>query len=313
MQYRAFGPDDWKISEIGLGTYAIGGYWGPTDDEESRKVIEEAYNLGVNFFDTADIYGRGKAEKLIGEVLVNNGLREEIYIATKAGYDFYTVPGKMPKNFDPQHLDFALNKSLERLNTDYVDLFQLHSASVENMQDDSVLKFLESAKKDGRVKLVGVSVYGLPGVQEAVTHNVFNSVQFIVNMLADQENIRRMLELCASENVSVIAREPLEQSLLTGKYSIENINETFPKDDHRSVKWTREYLEVELPRVYELSAKFVNDNCTLPQAALRYALSFPGVATVIPGARKLSQLRENVAASNMERFTEEDMRYIASV
>lgn len=306
MKYRTFGSLGWKVSEIGLGTYAIGGYWGSSDDSESRKVIERAYSSGVNFYDTADLYGRGKAEKFIAEILVKNGLREEIFIATKAGYDFYSDPPKLIKNFDPLYLDMALNKSLERLGTDYVDLFQLHSASVEDMAEGSVIKFLERTKEDGRVKAAGVSVYDLSGVQEVVRHDVFDSVQFIVNMLSEKEEIEEMIRLSASRNLGIIAREPLEQSLLSGNYSYDS---SFPKDDHRSVKWNQEYLEKQLPRVDYLR-KLANEERTLAQTAIKFVLSYPEISTAIVGARRLNHLQENIEASEMVELTNEELAII---
>jgi aryl-alcohol dehydrogenase-like predicted oxidoreductase len=203
----------------------------------------------------------------------------------------------------------ALDRSLERLKVDSVDLYQLHSVPVEEMQKGHVIEFLERAKKDQRIRAAGVSVYNLSGVQEALCHSVIDTVQVIVNMLSDKAELESIMSLCAIHQIGVIAREPLAQSLLTGKY---DSSSQFGKNDHRAYKWTKEYLARELPRVEELRC-LAREGRTLVQAALKYVLSFAQVSTVIPGARNLQQLRDNAKSSDLPPLTGEELDLIKSV
>jgi aryl-alcohol dehydrogenase-like predicted oxidoreductase len=309
MLYRKFGKLGWEISEIGLGTYAIGGYWGPTDDKESLEVIEKSFELGVNFFDTADIYGRGKSERFIRELFVDNGLRTKIFIATKGGHDFYTSPPKLFRNFDIEYLNGALNRSLERLGTDYVDIYQLHGPDLDVMKKGDIFSFLEMAKKDGRIRAAGLSLYNLEGVQEAIKHTVVDSIQCIVNMLVEKNDVKEILNQCSNKGVAVIARQPLAQSLLTGKY---NESAKFTNDDHRSVSWTKDYLEQELPRVEKLK-QLVLTNRSLVQSALKFVLSYSNISTVIPGARNVRQLIENLNTEDVPVLTPTELQLIMSI
>jgi len=309
MKYRAFGSMGWRVSEIGLGTFAIGGYWGPSDDNMSKRVIEKSYELGVNFYDTADVYGRGKSERFIAEIFVDNNMRSDIFIATKGGHDFYTSPPKLLRNFDVSYLDNALNRSLERLHTDYIDVYQLHGPAVEIMQQEHVFEFLEKAKKDGRIRAAGVSVYDLAGVEEALRNDVVDSVQFVLNILVNHDEVKNILSACATRGVGIIAREPLAQGLLTGKYGVDA---SFPEDDHRAAKWTHEYLEKQLTKVSKLST-LADKNRNLSQVALLFVLAHQEVSVVIPGARDLQQLFDNIRTTDLPSLTERELEIIRSI
>lgn len=287
MRFRAFGKTGIQLSEVGFGAWAIGGTsYGPTDDATSLQALQRALDLGVNFFDTADVYGNGHSEELIGKTL--RGIRKNVFIATKGGWDFYHSKERA-KNMSSAYLKEALHQSLKRLETDTVDLYQLHNPDLRTIEEGQLFKTLEEFKRQGKARFVGISVHEVEEAKAVVLSGRCDAVQLVYNMI--EQNMRpEILPLAREKGVGVIAREPLACGFLTGKYTKESV---FGKQDHRK-RWTKKELEGDLAEVEKV--KFIADRCntSLTQAALKFVLSREEISVVIPGAKTPKQVEENV-------------------
>ncbi len=303
MQYRTLGRTGLHVSEVGFGAWAVGGNahgnsYGPTDDATSVAAVRAAVDLGCNFFDTADVYGWGHSEEILGEAL--EGRRDEVLLATKVGGDFYH--GGVRMNFDPAYIAFALDRSLRRLRTDHVDLYQLHNPPAEMMSDPRTYDVLESLKAKGKVAHYGVSIHepaeGLlcleAGKPEAL------QVPF---SLFRQEWIDELLPAARKAGVGIVAREPLGNGFLARPISP---TARFVAGDIRSY-WPRAMVSGRAAAAERL-AFLVRPDRTRAQAALRFVLGFPEVSTAIPGAKTPAQAEENLRASEVPPLTEAEIR-----
>ena len=226
MKYRVLGKTGLKVSEVGFGAWAIGGNaygnsYGPTDDKLSLAAIGRALELGCNFFDTADVYGHGHSEELLGQAL--RGHRSEVIIATKVGGDFYHGTPRM--NFNPDYLEFALGKSCERLGTDCIDLYQLHNPPIQLIKDGRVFKILERLKASGKIRHYGISIHDPQEGLLAMRAGELEAIQVAFNILR-QEAKNQLFREATKNNVGIIAREPLANGFLAGKLKSES---TFPQ------------------------------------------------------------------------------------
>ncbi len=297
MNQRILGRTNLSVSEIGFGCWAIGGSgYGPTDDAASLDALDQAWERGVNFFDTADTYGHGYSEKLLGRFLKGKP-REEIVVATKAGWDFYH--GGSRKNFEADYLRFACEQSLKRLQLETIDLYQLHNPHVELIKNKILLDPLEELRQEGKIRFIGVSIHTEADAFAAMADARVDALQLIVNLL-DQKMIGRVLKEAQSKRIGVIAREPLACGLLTGKYHPEHV---FDREDHRR-RWTRDHFASELKRVNSVQ-KWIPGDLSLTRAALEFVLAQPEVSTVIPGAKTRAQVFENLLASEDPKLTVE--------
>ena len=300
MNYRPLGATGIQVSEIGFGAWGIGGVvldssaYGPTDDNVSKRALMTALDAGVTFFDTSSLYGYGHSEELIGETL--HKVRDQIVISTKAGYvDFGGL-----QNFSPAYLRSSLEASLRRLQTDYVDVFQLHDPPMELLErDDSIIVILEILQKEGKFRVVGISTRSPADSLIAVERLGFKSVQVNFN-LVDQRAIEiNLFNACKINGAGVIARTPLCFGFLTGKYSA---NDDYAKGDHRG-KWNSEQIQCWAEAYKLFSAGLANiEHQSNAQIALRYVLSFDSVSTTIPGMLTDAHVAENVAASKLGPF-----------
>lgn len=302
MKYRDLGGSGLKVSEIGFGAWAIGGNaygnsYGTTDDTASIAGVRKALELGCNFFDTADVYGHGHSEELLGQAL--KGQRESVIVATKVGGDFYHDPPRM--NFNPDYLEFALAKSCKRLGTDYVDLYQLHNPPVQLTKNRRVFESLEKLKKSGKIRHYGVSIHDPEGGLAAMKEGRPAAIQVVFNILR-QEAKNQLFKVAKENNVGIIAREPLANGFLTGKFKADStfppgdIRHNFPQDYVRSITYASEQL-----RFLESRTR------TLAQASLRFVLDHKEVSTTIPGAKTSQQTEENMKSSDMAPLTGEEL------
>ena len=293
MRTRELGKTGMEVSEIGFGAWAIGGNahgnsYGPTDDAESIRAVRRAVDLGCTFFDTADAYGWGHSEELLGVAL--EGHRTSVHIATKVGGDFYH--GGVRMNFDPGYIAFALERSLQRLRTDYVDLYQLHNPPIDIMGDPAAYEVLDHLKAEGKVLHYGVSIHEpVEGVIVAETGKA-SAIQLPFNIFR-QEWIDEVLPEAAARGLGVVAREPLANGFLGGKISPDRV---FPPGDIRN-HWPRSMVAARVEAARRMASFLVRDGQTMAQAAIRFVLSFPQVGVVIPGAKTVSQVEENVLAA----------------
>lgn len=304
MKYRTLGKTNLKVSEIGFGGWAIGGNsYGQTDDAESLRAIQLALESGVNFFDTADIYGNGHSETLIGQAL--EGRRDQAVIASKVGWDFYH--GGTRHNFTPDYIEFACHKTLERLRTDYLDLYQLHNPNLETLSREELYRPLEKLKQEGKIRFYGISIHvpreGLAAIQ--LGHS--DTLQLIYNLI-DQRPAAELLPLALEKNIGVIAREPFACGLLTGKYNKEVV---FQGPDHRK-GWQRDKIELDLEKLERIRKAFKVQE-PLPRLALEFILAHSAVSTVIPGVKTQAQMRDNLMASGALDLSRQEVEAIQAL
>ncbi len=290
MKYRILGRTQLNVSEIGFGSWGISGNsYGATSDSESLKALSFALDQGVNFIDTADIYGFGKSEELVGTAL--KGKRGQVVLATKGGWDF--TQGAVRSNYDPSYIKEAIHSSLKRLNTDYIDVYQLHNPPDSLLENfEALLSQLLLAQKEGKIRFIGVSIF-VPWQGEAwVNTGVMDTVQCIYN-LVDQRVGENFLSFAEEKKIGVIAREPLECGMLTGKYTKEV---EFPKNDHRR-RWSKEKIELILKKVEVLKTRYEKLKTEPIPFSLGFVLRQKPVSVVIPGAKTSEQVAMNLLAS----------------
>ncbi|MEM4658476.1 MAG: aldo/keto reductase [Candidatus Methanosuratincola sp.] len=297
MERRALGRTGLEVGEIGFGAWAISGRgYGATDDRESLRAIRRALELGVDFIDTADVYGDGRSERLIGRVLRERGDRKT-RVATKFGWDFYG--GVYRSNLRREYVEFALGESLKRLGREWIDLYQVHDSDPRALERSGVFETLERLKETGKIKAWGVSAHRVEDGIYAIRAGDPDVIQVAYNILQrEAEDV--LFPLALERGTGIIAREPLACGLITGKY---NGSSTFPEGDHRR-SWSREQLAEGARKVARLGFLATPER-TLVQAAIRFALSHPAVSVVIPGAKTVEQVEENVGAAGVTLSGEE--------
>jgi aryl-alcohol dehydrogenase-like predicted oxidoreductase len=300
------------VSEVGFGGLPIGGMrWGDVRDEESLAALQRAFELGVNFFDTADVYGRGHSEELIGQAL--GEVRPNVLIATKVGMDF-TRGEPARANFDPAYIRAALDRSLARLRTDYVDLYQLHNPPQKLVKEDAVWETLRDLQRDGKVRYFGVScraandarAYMRAAEASDDPRHFGDTLQVAYNLLDQEAAEKEVFVEARRHDWGIISRVPLASGMLGGRYTAEH---EFPYTDFRG-DWSRERLSETVDRVDAL--RFLEKpGRTLAQAAIAFCLSQPAVSTVISGAKTAGQVEENSAAGEHAPLSDEELREIA--
>ncbi len=302
MQYRILGRTALKVSEVGFGAWAIGGNahgnsYGPTDDAASVAAVRRAVDLGCTFFDTADVYGWGHSEEVLGQAL--EGVRDRVVLATKVGGDFYH--GGVRMNFDPGYIAFALERSLRRLRTDRVDLYQLHNPPAEIMSDPRTYDALEALKAEHKVDHYGVSIHE-PVEGLACLDSAKPEVLQIPFSLFRQEWIDELFAEARRAGVGLVAREPLGNGFLAGRMAPDR---RFPAGDIRA-HWPVPMVRGRLMAAEHL-AFLADAGRTRAQAALRFVLAFPEVGVTIPGIKTPEQADEDLAASDAPPLTPADM------
>lgn len=294
MEYRILGKTNLKVSEVGFGAWAIGGPamagnipigWGKTDDNESKKAILKAVERGINFFDTADFYGLGHSEELLGEVLQDKW--NEIILATKVGHELLP-DGIINLNYTKDYILNACEKSLKRLRRDYIDVYQLHSAKVEHLVAGECIEAMEILKQQGKIRFWGISLNTFkpePEMNYLAEKNLGDTIQVVFNVI-NQIALKEVIPLAKEKNYGVIARMPLQFGLLTGKF---NETTTFSSDDHRSFRLNQYLLKKSLDTLkpyFEIVKKYKVDP---GQFAMSFVLNHDEISTVIPGIRTEEQ------------------------
>jgi aryl-alcohol dehydrogenase-like predicted oxidoreductase len=314
MHYRALGRTGWNISDVGFGAWAIGGSWGQVDDDESMRTLHHALDRGVNFFDTADVYGDGHSERLIARL--RRERREPFYVATKAGR---RLNPHHTAGYNAANLTAFVERSLKNLEADTLDLLQLHCPPTDVYYRPEVFEALDAMVAAGKLRHYGVSVERVEEALKAIEYPGVQSVQIIFNVFR-QRPAELFFREAARRGVGILARLPLSSGLLTGRMTRDT---QFSADDHRAFNRHGESFDrgetfsgldfdLQLALVDRLKA-FVPDGATLAQFALRWILDFDAVTTVIPGGRRVSQVDENVRASDLPRLSEETHAAIAEL
>jgi len=314
MKYRLLGRTGWKISEISFGAWAIGGAWGNVDDRESLAALHAALDGGVNFFDTADVYGDGRSERLLARLKKER--KEKFYIATKAGR---RLAEQTPQGYNRKNLTAWIERSLRNLDADAIDLLQLHCPHPEVYYRPEVFGILDDLVTAGKLRHYGVSVEKVEEALKAIEYPNVQSVQIIFNIFR-QRPAELFFQEAQRRKTGILARVPLASGMLSGKISRAS---QFAKDDHRNFNRHGEAFdrgetfagvdfETALRAVDDLK-KLVPRNMTLAQLALRWILEFPAVTCSIPGAKRPGQVLENLAASDRPPLTRATMKKIRAI
>jgi aryl-alcohol dehydrogenase-like predicted oxidoreductase len=314
MQYRELGRTGWRVSTISFGAWAIGGTWGQVQDDESLSALHRALDLGVNFFDTADVYGDGRSEQLLARLRKER--RERFYVATKAGR---RLSPHIASGYNKESLTAFVERSLRNLNVEALDLLQLHCPPTDVYYMPEVFGVLGDLVKDGKLRHYGVSVEKVEEALKAIEYPDVQTVQIIFNMFR-----QRPMDLFFGEaerrKVGILARLPLSSGMLAGKMTRTT---NFESDDHRHGNRRGEWFdrgetfsgldyEIGLQAVEELRA-FVPEGMTMSQMALRWILMSRAVTCAIPGAKRPSQVEENVAAADLPALSEETMVQVDAI
>jgi aryl-alcohol dehydrogenase-like predicted oxidoreductase len=299
MRYRRLGRTNIQVSEIGFGAWAIGGPvmvgtkpfgWGPVDESDARAAIRRALDLGVNFYDTADVYGLGRSEQILGQELKGR----KVLVATKAG-NIRTEAGETSKSFSKSYLTEAVEQSLKRLQRETLDLFQLHNPTEEEIRSGECLEVLEALRQDGKIRATGVSIHKpAEGLALLTGPTPPDTIQLVYNLL-NHRMAKEVLPLALEEDVGVIARVPFQYGLLTGKFRRDVV---FGPDDHRSRNLAPETIERGTRLLEALEPQLEAHQLTPAQVALKFALAHPAVSVTIPGAKTAEQVEANTSASD---------------
>ncbi|MGC9469829.1 MAG: aldo/keto reductase [Anaerolineae bacterium] len=314
MKYRTLGRTGWDVSEISFGGWAIGGSWGKVKDEESMAALHTAIDMGVNFFDTADVYGDGRSERLLAQLQKDRS--EKIYIATKAGR---RSNPHTADSYNRENLTAYVERSLKNLDTETLDLVQLHCPPTEVYYRPEVFGVMDDLVDQGKIRYYGVSVEKVEEALKAIEYPNVATVQIIFNMFR-QRPTDLFFDQAKKKNVGILARVPLASGLLTGKMTAET---TFPESDHRNFNREGEAFDrgetfagvpfgIGLKAVEEIEA-ICPEGMTMPQFALRWILMFDAVTCAIPGAKRPSQAEENAAAADFPALSDETMEMIREI
>ncbi len=311
MNYRKFGQTDLLISETGFGAWGIGGPamagdipigWGKVDDVASVAALRQAFDLGINFYDTADFYGLGHSEALIGKEF---GSRDDVIIASKVGHRLNN-DGSIALDYSFSHIMNAAEQSLKRLNRDVIDYYQLHSARIEHLENGECIEAMEKLKEQGKIKYWGISLNTFSPKPEAeffIRNKIGSGFQLVLNII-NQRSLEMMPEI-SNAGYGVIARMPLQFGLLTGKF---NRNSKFEENDHRRFRLTPDMLGMQLDILEEIWRNEVFQGLNKTALALSFILSVPGVSTVIPGIKTPEQAVAN--CSGIDKLSEDQMNII---
>ncbi len=313
MRYNRLGKSGIKVSEIGFGAWTIALDWWGRDipEDEAKRMLKRAYDLGINFFETGDMYGKGKSERLIGEVF--EGMRDEVVLSTKYGYDFEGVDqvghAELPQRFDAAFTKRALERSLERLRTDRVDVYGLHNPKMHHVRDDAVFETLDGLVKDGTIGTVqvalgpaigwtreGIEAMGRPGV---------SAVQTVYNVL-EQAPGNELLEHAVANDVGVLARVPDASGILTGKVGAHT---KIDEKDHRSVR-KGEWIRASLEKTEQLRPIAQRNGLDMAELAIKFILSKRGLTTVLPTVVDAAEIEGFAAMSDGRCLPESDMAEI---
>ena len=311
MNYRILGKTGAKVSEIGFGAWAIGGSsvaagvewgWGETPETDAIAALHRARELGVNFFDTADVYGNGRSEQIIGKAF--GGDWRDTLVASKCGNVVRNGVGT--KDWSRQHITWLCEQSLKRLQKDVIDLYQLHNPVEHDIREGDWPETMQRLVEQGKIRWFGVSVFLPEEALAVLERGAGHSIQLAFNALR-QEMATEVLPLARKKNFGVIARVPLYYGLLAGKFTAET---RFASNDHRSHTLPPETMRELAPRAERLRQLAKVDREKFGEWSLRFILAHEAVSTVIPGARNASQAERNCAASEANALPQEQIEAV---
>jgi aryl-alcohol dehydrogenase-like predicted oxidoreductase len=285
MKYRTLGKSGIKVSEIGFGAWTLGlDWWGKKiGDDEAIMMLKRAYDLGINFFETADMYGKGKSEKLIAQAF--KGMRNEVVYSTKWGYDMYSAEqvghSELPQKHDTEFLQFALGQSLDRLQTDYIDVYSLHNPKMDAIRNDSLFSALGDLVKKGTIKSHGAALGPAIGWKdeglEAIRNRDITCLQTVYNIL-EQDPGRDFMKEAERHDVGIMVRVPDASGLLTGKVNAET---KFDKNDHRSFR-KQEFIMEAMQKIEKMKPVANSKGWNITELAIKFILSQKQISVVLP-------------------------------
>ncbi|HSB68681.1 MAG TPA: aldo/keto reductase [Candidatus Methylomirabilis sp.] len=321
MRYRTFGETDLRASEVGFGVWTVGTtMWGIKDEAVGIKLVQQAHDLGITFYDSADVYGDGLGETILAKAF--KGRRDRVVYSTKVGYDFYTHPGvqpgqrERPQDWSPAYVRRACEASLERLETDHIDLYQLHNPRIDTLRKDDLFAELERLRAEGKIRHYGATLG--PAIDRRQIEEGRCCVaerrmttQIIYNML-EQQIGQPLIPMAKQHGVGLMVRVPHSSGLLEGKYTRET---NFGQDDHRFFRVNtderkRAWLDVGLKKVEKLRFLTEGRGRTIAQAAIRWILAEPCFACVLPNIYEEAQLKEFAGAAAVPDLTADEVRQV---
>ncbi|MFP9193267.1 aldo/keto reductase [Natrialbaceae archaeon A-CW1-1] len=319
MQYQTLGTSDVKVSEVGFGAWVVGtDWWGDRSEDDAIEMVEHAISQGITYFDTGDVYGHGRSEELLGQALAD--VRDEVTIATKIGYDFYNNPqaghGELPKEMDTDYLRDAFEKSLERLDVEYVDVLQLHNANVDEIDSD-VLELLDELEEEGLIHARGLALgpsIGWLAEGDLAIEEEFDSLQLVWNVL-EQDVGNHFLDTIerTGSSTSLIPRVPHSSGILNEQVTPET---ELDAGDHRGFRpdawYETGWEKLETLRFLERAAHADGER-TMAQASIAWLLSHDVVASVTPTFRTAADIDEWAAASDVPKLSDEEMARVAEL
>ena len=305
MKYRKFGSLDWNVSEVGLGCWQIGADWGNVTEDSAQEILKSSYENGVNFFDTADVYGIGRSEKFVGNFL--KSVSERIYVATKAGRQIN--PHVAEGYYDKALMESYVDQSLSNLNVETIDLLQMHCPPTEVYSSGDTFEMLDYLVSKGKIQNYGFSVQTVDEALECIKFPHTKSIQVIFNLFR-QKPAEKLFHIAKEKNIAIIVRVPLASGLLTGKFSKES---SFSPDDHRNYNINGDAFDVgetfsgvnynkALEAVDDLK-KIIPTGITLSQLSLRWILMHDAVSVVIPGAKNKNHVNSNTSSSEVNEIS----------
>jgi len=318
MQYRRIAGTEIDVSEVGFGVWTVtAGWWGTFSDDEAAALLQEALDLGITFFDTAETYGDGRGESVLAHAFPG-AARDKIVIGTKFGYDWQHRPEadkaghqEAPHCWEPSFLEGALRGSLQRLGTDRIDHWQLHNPRMDALQNDALWTFLEKVQRDGHVRSIGVALGPAIGWQEegeyAMRERSPHSVQLIYNAL-ELDPGRALIEAARASGTSLLVRVPHSSGMLEGQYTEDTV---FGENDHRRHR-PRAWLTNGLKKIAQLEF-LTADGATLGQKALRYVLRDPTIVSTLPNIYNREQLLEFAGASDVADISDAEAATIEAL
>ncbi|NIP62045.1 MAG: aldo/keto reductase [Nitrosopumilaceae archaeon] len=313
MKYKKLGSSGIEVSEIGFGAWTIAlDWWGKKiEEDEAKRMLKKAYDVGINFFETGDMYGRGKSERLLGEVFKD--MRNEVIISTKYGYDFENAKqighSELPQRFDSEFTKKALKNSLDRLKTDYVDVYGMHNPKLHHIRDDKIFKLLNGFIKEGKVKALQIALgpaigWTQEGIEAMDRKNV-SAVQTVYNIL-EQTPGNELLENSTRKDVGILVRVPDASGILTGKVDEKT---SISQNDHRSarkIEWIRSALE----KVEQLRPIAERNDLTITELAIKFILSKKGISSVLPTVVSTDEIEQFASMSDGNYINDSDMKEI---
>jgi aryl-alcohol dehydrogenase-like predicted oxidoreductase len=303
MKYRKLGKSGIKVSEIGFGAWTIGlDWWGKKiDDDEAIRMLKRAYDLGINFYETADMYGKGKSEKLIAQAFKD--MRDEVIYSTKWGYDMYNAEqvghSELPQKHDTEFLQFALEQSLNRLQTDYIDIYSLHNPKMDAIRNDTLFAALDDLVKKGTIKSHGAALGPAIGWKdeglEAIRSRDISCLQTVYNIL-EQNPGRDFVREAERHNVGIMVRVPDASGLLTGKVTAET---KFDKNDHRSFR-KKEFIQEAMKKIENIKPIANSKGWNITELAIKFILSQKQISVVLPTMVSIEEIEMFASLSDGE-------------